>query len=390
MRDFISDDMPEKGMGGRMQDALTAMQDFSYSTFLNAVSHKMKTDEEIEEVSRYVAESVVKMQEEYGRMDRNRYWFLNTIVTNDNRCYETCHVLANRLRVSIGRSKKIFQKFHVRAKAGEKKKRELHGLEEKTVFSSSYLTLPATGDLFGGEYPKCVDDLYKNMSLFNEELIKIYRLIRDVLNQEAEIRDDHEMCYGMLMEYLKQCKSFFSVFIEGMEVDEDCVLCPNDILKMREENPKDEVFASAIYHNVSPKSVKLWWLKESYRRRSKLNITAEEQYFWGEDVDKILKVRTVLGSFDNAIPEDETIRENKLPSKYVVMFMEWCGVLNTKDEKQFVEFFNKKYKEKGKYEIVSPKTVNNQKNKMLGFEDEKEYKIFARKLERIVQNIESA
>ena len=47
MNNIISDDMPEKGMGGRMQDALTAMQDFSYSTFLNAVSHKMKTDEEI-------------------------------------------------------------------------------------------------------------------------------------------------------------------------------------------------------------------------------------------------------------------------------------------------------------------------------------------------------
>ena len=369
-------------IGSKMKEVLDVMGRFSFSSFLNSVYHKLKSDDEVRRCTQEVRLCTSKMQMEYDRMDRGKLKFLNSIVTKDNHCYDTCHFLANKLRCSIAGSKRIFRKFHQRAKVADNRKRQLMGIGGQSDYASSLLGIPATSDVFGlGSYPESVTELFEAMKEFNEQLRNIFVLINEVVVRESEIRSDHEQCYDLLLDFLHECKGYFEGMFDSVEgVGSKNILCPGDIEKMRVENPDDGAFASALYHNTSQGGLRLWILREMYKVRESKGLTEVEQYLWGSDVEKVRRIRLAIENFGSLLPENLRIRSGKLPAKYAAMFMYWCGITNVKVESMFVDYFNKMYMKHGKYDVVLYNAINKSKNGIRNMKDDDVYLDFEHRI----------
>ena len=379
-------------IGSKMKEVLDVMDRFSFASFLNSVYHKLKTDEQVRQCTAEVQLCTRKIQMEYERMENEKLKFLNSIVTKDNHCYTKCSYLANKLNGSIKSSREVFDKFHKRISPAENRKRKLRNMGARDEYEGSWLSKPATESMFGMEvYPECVTELFESMKEFNRQLCSIFVLIKEVVNQEAEIRNDREQCYTLLVDFLRECRGYFnSVFGNINGVSSKDVTCPAEIEKMRDENPDDGDFASAVYHNASQGGLRSWMFREMYKIKEAKGLTEVEQYLWGQDVEKVKKIRCAIENFDSLLPKDVTIRNNKLPAKYVAMFMYWCGITNVKIERTFAEYFNEGYSRKGMYELVNYPAVNKAKNSIRNIKYDNDYISLEKRIEYTIKNIVSA
>lgn len=387
----VLDAQEEDSIGSSMRLVAEKCEQVSIESFLMGVYHKLKSEEEVRKCNREVEDCVRKMQYEYERMDVEKTVFLRSIATRDNKCFDSCRFLAVKLRGSISGAKKVFKKFHIRARAHDNRLREMNGGDKRSEYESSYLSQPATSCMFGLQsYPECVRVLFDNMMLFNEQLKKVYLLIHEVVRREEEIRNDHEMCYELLKDFLRSSRTFLATINNLNDVNSENVVCENSIVQMRDEHKADDEFASALYHNVTPDALLTWVLREMCRIREAKGLTEVEQYLWGQDEEKVKRIRCAIENFDSLLPKDVTIRNNKLPAKYVAMFMYWCGITNKKTESVFIDYFNGGYVEKGMYQTILYNAVNSAKNKIINMKSDKEYILFEKCLISVLKGKLSA
>ena len=387
----VLDAQEEDSIGSSMRLVAEKCEQVSIESFLMGVYHKLKSEEEVRKCNREVEDCVRKMQYEYERMDAEKTVFLRSIATRDNKCYDSCRFLAGKLRGSMSGAKKVFKKFHIRARAHDNRLREMNGGDKRSEYESSYLSQPATSCMFGLQsYPECVRVLFDNMMLFNGQLKKVYLLIHEVVRREEEIRNDHEMCYELLKDFLRSSRTFLATINNLNDVNSENVVCENSIVQMRDEHKADDEFASALYHNVTPDALLTWVLREMCRIKEAKGLTEVEQYLWGQDEEKVKRIRCAIENFDSLLPKDVTIRNNKLPAKYVAMFMYWCGITNKKTESVFIDYFNGGYVEKGMYQTILYNAVNNAKNKIINMKSYKEYILFEKCLISVLKGKLSA
>ena len=378
----VLDAEEEDSIGSSMKLVAEKCGQVSMESFLMGVYHKLKTEDEVRACNREVEECVRKMEYEYRRMEDEKTEFLRSIATKDNQCYDSCRFLASKLKGSISGAKKVFGKFHIRAKIYENRRRRLKGGDTRSEYESSYLSQPAMSSMYGLDmYPECVKTLFMNMMLFNEQLKRMYLLIHEVVRREIEIRNDHEQCYELLKDFLRNSRTFLTTINSMSGVESRNVSCPKNIVQMRNDNEADEEFAAALYHNVTPDALLTWVAAQMLRIKESKGLTEVEQYLWGQDVERVMRIRVAIENFDTLLPADLKIRNGKLPAKYVAMFMDWCGVNNTKTERVFLEYFNNGYSRRGRYEPVLYVTFNKAKNIR---RSEKEFDVFSDQVSRMV------
>lgn len=368
--------------GGFLTEVERAVENISLGSLLNSLYYKAYDVPDVERMSSYIGSCLQKMNEEYERMKRYRVEFLNTFATKDNKHYEKRRVLMGKMRISFSRIKQLCQKFHRRSPRQEMRLRRTFNVPVPTVYESSVLTnASSTCDMFGLEgYPDCVKGLFHVMMRFKNLMLDILLLCRNIINTESEYRKDPDRCVEIMNDFKHKCMSYYTDVIDS--VDASSISCTNELRKMREDYPMDIAFAPVAYHNVGRSDMRRMVLKEACEERMLYGLCREEQLLWGNDVETVMLVRKLIAAFDSLLPAGTVFRGNKLPAKYVAMFMRWCGITNLKVERTFVKYFGRRYLENGTHRMVDNSSVNKAKNSAL-WDDDPEYRRFCNRINEV-------
>ncbi len=359
-----------------------AVERISLDSLLSSLYYKAYDAEDVERMNAYLGICLAKMNEEYERLMRYRTEFLNTFATKDNEHYKKRSVLIGKMRTSLSKIKQLCQKFHIRAPKGDALRRKWKGIAVPSVYDSSMLTSASvTTDIFGLEsYPDCVKTLFSLILRFRDAMFRIMILCRSIMVDEAEYRKDPERCNDILRKFRNKCMSFYNDVMDVVQLGK--LTCTEELTKMRTDYPKDIAFAPVAYHNVTRSDMQRLVLKEACEERMRLGLSEEEQELWGSDVEKVKEVRKLIDQFDTLLPDDMVFRGNKLPARYVAMFMHWCGVKNWTGqvERTFVRYFAQRYLENGAHGMVDNSAVNKAKNSQYDWDNNPEYKKFVKRI----------
>ena len=132
---------------------------------------------------------------------------------------------------------------------------------------------------------------------------------------------------------------------------------------LQTETEKWNIILAKYYHERTPAQLLIHHLiLEAFMKKYGFIISDLENKIWGDDRDKIRKIRMMIACFDELDPKglrDKKTGEVKLNGKWIAKVMIWAIGEKAKNKKLFVEYFNEEYK--GKYkklEYASIMAVN--------------------------------
>jgi hypothetical protein len=99
-------------------------------------------------------------------------------------------------------------------------------------------------------------------------------------------------------------------------------------------------FLKSEYHNVAKKEFRQFVWLEAVRQGQNNGMTEEETYLWGNNCEKVERVRWAIEHFDTMDVEGQ---HGKLDSVVLVCFLKWCAV-DSKKEKRLYHYFCNNYK----------------------------------------------
>ena len=357
---------------------------FEKENVLHAVSTKLYTVEDVKALTFHIRENQYKLEKEVLALEVFSKKFPFTYATKNNKCFDTVTILLNRMRQNISGTKKLYKRFcltnrkHEPVKDGKRVK--------PSAFAHSQLNHKLQiRQLFGMEvYDDCVSELCDAMEDFFFCLHKGLLISLDTIKLENMVRND-----DVMLKYIydagrdKVMQNLPKTIFKYISND----ILNEDELAKRKANAKSlQEFIRANYHTVDEESFKIHAIVTAISEGRQDGLTGIETLLWGDNPEFVKKVRFLIAHFDELNPggySDNNTKKKKLKAKYVAMFMKWCRITATGNEKKFIEeYFNVEYH--GNYECVGSSSVNSAKNK---FSDE-EYNDFLALLKRIYMAVD--
>lgn len=357
---------------------------FEKENVLYAVSTKSYTVEEVKALTFHIREKQYKLEKEVLALEVFSKDFPYTYATKNNKCFDIVTILLNKMRQNISGTKKLYKRFCLTNRKHEPVK---DGKWVKpSVFAHSQLNSKLQiRQLFGTEvYDDCVSELCDAMEDFFSCLHRGLLASYNAIKLENMVRNDDVMlkCIydaGRDKATHNLPKDLFK-FISND-------ICNKDELTKRKAHAKSlQEFIRAYYHTVDEESFKIHAIVTAISEGRQDGLTGIETLLWGDNPEFVKKVRFLIAHFDELNPGgylDNNTKKKKLKAKYVAMFMKWCKITGTGNEKRFIEeYFNVEYH--GNYKCVGSSSVNSAKNK---FSDE-DYNDFKASLKRIYMAVD--
>lgn len=318
-----------------------------------AFKMKLYSSETIQMMAKQLASHRERINAESIRFNNYREEFLYSIVTDNNRFYNTLELLLNKLRSLLSPIMQLINRSlpsrHPTQAECEKYGIEPHrSIQESILSKGSYIA-----DLFPELFP---DELRGFLTEYNKYLILLDNGIADVkklLEAEKEVKGDGKICNMLLDKFIEKLirnndiSLFDSIPMEELlEKRKANALCSS----LKSSN-STETFAMHTYHEYTPKELSTCCFLELAVERRMNGVTATEQALWQTDVDSVMKARQAVANFDKFLPDN--IKKGDV-SKYVCAFItEW---IKPKEIKTALAFFKDNYH--GKYNIAAYSTIN--------------------------------
>lgn len=367
---------------------------FDVNNLLYAINGKRFNEQEITSLMLDIREHGVRLrkQKEYlftfGKTWNKKY------THEDNKFFDTSTKISWKIRSGTAGVKKVFKKF-----CKVVRKRLPDGRPNPQAHECSMISTPYyMGDLFGlASYPPCVTELFQVMLLFYEDLDDCILESMRIIEEENAKRADKEGCLELLLEAQEKSRKAQLHIIEAMEQNPELKKSimesgmmsdeANPVLRAYRKAKDKAAFAAEYFHNCSPKDVGVITLENTFSEADAdpsmmFAITA-----FGNDKQHILHINHTIDHFDELLPVK--CKRGKIPALHLYYFMEWCHPAVGMES--FLNYFNKRYKEHGRWGTIGVSALNGAKGKdTLQKEKEKNEKIKKEMMEKLKEMLSVA
>lgn len=361
-----------------------ALRNFDKDHFIYAFRMGIWKEEKVEALTIHLQSKRPKFEKEFKKLQEFAETFVKTYALNNNACYSLTMEGLKKMKSFFASIMHIFRTFIPKTR---ERHRNFHLiLKPKSLYSCSGICSNIyMKDLFQFYgYPQCVVDLYNEIEKLFILFIRSLQICSLVAKAVNETRNNNKICDDYLEQQendiLESISGIISVF-SADKLDEEISRHP----KLREFlNCQDNANrASMFYHVLTYVELQLFVILKKLNLESKYNITEEEFSLFGNDVEKILQCRYIIGHFDELLPPGRYKPGKKLYAKTVKMFLYWAKIKSGK-EKYAVRYFFRKYKESSfnTHQEVGYEAINGQGNNVL--QDKYEYNKFEERLKNLL------
>lgn len=361
-----------------------ALRNFDKDHFIYAFRMGIWKEEKVEALTIHLQSKRPKFEKEFKKLQEFAETFVKTYALNNNACYSLTMEGLKKMKSFFASIMHIFRTFIPKTR---ERHRNFHLiLKPKSLYSCSGICSNIyMKDFFQFDgYPPCVVDLYNEIEKLFILFIRSLQICSIVAKAVNETRNNNKICDDYLEQQendiLESISGIISVF-SADKLDEEISRHP----KLREFlNCQDNANrASMFYHVLTYVELQLFVILKKLNLESKYNITEEEFSLFGNDVEKILQCRYIIGHFDELLPPGRYKPGKKLYAKTVKMFLYWAKIKSGK-EKYAVRYFFRKYKESSfnTHQEVGYEAINGQGNNVL--QDKYEYNKFEERLKNLL------
>ena len=315
-------------------EIISALEQFEEDRFIAGIQARKFSPYQIEQTLDMVRVYQLRINMEGRSLTKFSETFIQQFATDNNKCFVSAERYFNRIRSTLCALKKVFQKTCQRSMA------QLPDGKQPSVFERSPLAKGAyVMDMYGlDSYSEVVQQLYIELDMLLTSATNILGLCHQMIENEAMIRQDVEQ---LKLIYHESCQSLMSSvreYADFMGVSEQWP--ETDLNKRKAKAGSMKEFLQKEYHNVAKKEFKKFVWLEAVRQGQNNGMTEEETYLWGNNCEKVERVRWAIEHFDTMDVEGQ---HGKLDSVVLVCFLKWCAV-DSKKEKRLYHYFCNNYK----------------------------------------------
>lgn len=185
---------------------------------------------------------------------------------------------------------------------------------------------------------------------FSNDIFECIALCRKMMNEEMKIRQDFPRLRRVYEKTIAEiCKN-------GQHLFSNFIVCPDSIDKiddpMTREMLQNETDLWKIlakhYHQKTPAELLIHHLMlTAFKAKFESVSTEQERKIWGDDFERIKKVRLMISCFDDLTPKghkDKDTGNYKLKGSWVAKLMHWALRGTNANKNEFIDYFNTTYK----------------------------------------------
>lgn len=325
-----------------LQEIITAAEQFSEERFLEGIKMKRYNQYEIEKMIVVIREYQQKMNKECLALAKFSETFIQTYATDNNECFTTAYRLFNRIRSTIGATKKVYKKTCPRVV-----KKLPIGVENPSVYNRSIFSYATySPDLFGVKsFDENVIVLYEDMKTFFTTVISTLLLCRNIINKERMVKADPDMCISIYNDCVKKVKGGITDFVRMFQ--QVNTIPASELYERKKKARKKEEFVCQNYHQYNTEDLKISVIAETLANGQKDGLTDLESVLWEKNHEKALEVRKVVKDFDTCVYKMS--KKSMISSGVIVEFIKWCQIDEVNEKKLYTEYFKNNYK--GKFKL---------------------------------------
>ena len=350
-----------------------AIPNITYNRFLCVVNQKSRFGlDNVLSLDAEVISVTSKLKDDYAKLMKLSRYFNEEFVHPNNYAFSTAHQLLNKIRSGFSELKKILQFFTPNNAASVPHLPE--GKSKPLIYTRSQLTnAEYTPSLFPEDIAPEVKLLFQHLSEFFELLEMAINLCKSIMLEEEEIRKDPKQCQKIYNAFKQNQYQRIIPVINCM--NNSILHITNSAIELRNKCKSEAEFSQKGYHNVLFNDALQLVTKEIVEEATDQHCTALEVSIFGENYDKINKVRKIIQNFDSFIPEDTN--RKKLHSRAIACLLVWSNPL---EKKTFYQYFVSTYKNTGgKYEVPNYSAMF---NSSYGLTSKEDYAQYVEKFER--------
>lgn len=357
---------------------------FALPNVLEAVSLKAMSEYEVRRYTLDIRQRKTLMNKESLALAKFSEQFNRMYATDNNKCFELGERLFGKLRSTISGYKSVVRKFCPRVS-----RRHGQTFVRPSSFASTVIfNRQWCGDLFPDTYIDPVKELYYEMTDFFALATVTLALCHRVIMDEDKIRNNF---YILKSIYEESCSDLRETGRLIAKAYTNAKQLPESELQKRRQNATSlQAFIKENFHKFNRSQLAEFVVLEDIREGNSHGMTPDETELWGNDYQKALEVREVVGRWDSlniSYTKTKTVgKSGKYETLDLVRFLKWGGV-PVKKEKKLYYYLKANYK--GSFEFPTWQAVSAcRKTICRGEEDGKTLaQEFARKLEIRKENV---
>lgn len=342
-----------------LQTVLTAIENFNFDRLLAALKDRRSLSvSDILAMDARITEATSKLQTEYARLQDEAPAFNKRFVHRNNHYFSSAEALLRKIRSGVARFKDLYSRLTPNRTSA------YQGLpmpeDKPSIYDRSLLGNAAyTPSLFPETVRPEVKQLYEHIVAFLAQMEDALNLCKDVLDDEALIREDAGQCRELYMDFKDEHYSHIKQLLRQITASwNDIEKITNPAICLREQTASDEEFSQQGFHNLEYEDVCQLATKEIVEESQRGEFTKEELMLFPDNRPLILRVRHIIVDFESYLPEG--FNGKKIPASTIACLIRWS---KPKEDFAFVKYFKKTYEASGgTHKVPSNSAVNVQKN----------------------------
>lgn len=342
-----------------LQTVLTAIENFNFDRLLAALKDRRSLSvSDILAMDARITEATSKLQTEYARLQDEAPAFNKRFVHRNNHYFSSAEALLRKIRSGVARFKDLYSRLTPNRTSA------YQGLpmpeDKPSIYDRSLLGNAAyTPSLFPETVRPEVKQLYEHIVAFLAQMEDALNLCKDVLDDEALIREDAGQCRELYMDFKDEHYSHIKQLLRQITASwNDIEKITNPAICLRERTTSDEEFSQQGFHNLEYEDVCQLATKEIVEESQRGEFTKEELMLFPDNRPLILRVRHIIVDFESYLPEG--FNGKKIPASTIACLIRWS---KPKEDFAFVKYFKKTYEASGgTHKVPSNSAVNVQKN----------------------------
>lgn len=342
-----------------LQTVLTAIENFNFDRLLAALKDRRSLSvSDILAMDARITEATAKLQTEYARLQDEAPAFNKRFVHRNNHYFSSAEALLRKIRSGVARFKDLYSRLTPNRTSA------YQGLpmpeDKPSIYDRSPLGNAAyTPSLFPETVRPEVKQLYEHIVAFLAQMEDALNLCKDVLDDEALIREDAGQCRELYMDFKDEHYSHIKQLLRQITASwNDIEKITNPAICLREQTASDEEFSQQGFHNLEYEDVCQLATKEIVEESQRGEFSKEELMLFPDNRPLILRVRHIIVDFESYLPEG--FNGKKIPASTIACLIRWS---KPKEDFAFVKYFKKTYEASGgTHKVPSNSAVNVQKN----------------------------
>lgn len=342
-----------------LQTVLTAIENFNFDRLLAALKDRRSLSvSDILAMDARITEATSKLQTEYARLQDEAPAFNKRFVHRNNHYFSSAEALLRKIRSGVARFKDLYSRLTPNRTSA------YQGLpmpeDKPSIYDRSLLGNAAyTPSLFPETVRPEVKQLYEHIVAFLAQMEDALNLCKDVLDDEALIREDAGQCRELYMDFKDEHYSHIKQLLRQITASWNVIeKITNPAICLREQTASDEEFSQQGFHNLEYEDVCQLATKEIVEESQRGEFSKEELMLFPDNRPLILRVRHIIVDFESYLPEG--FNGKKIPASTIACLIRWS---KPKEDFAFVKYFKKTYEASGgTHKVPSNSAVNVQKN----------------------------